>query len=425
MAISYLIFIFMVIFLLKSYHKAFIALILLSTWLNHFVIFGADIFTYLSIVSLALFPFKVKNISGIIKMMPIKIGLLLVFLSYTITFVFTNDNSVVSYFTNVLRDIINVFIFWCVFIKSPQQYIKFIVAIIFSYAIIVGGYTLFETVCGINPYIEFVNTLGLYKEDFLITEIRFGLKRSQSIFSMHTTNGAVLLMLFCVISWLKYKTDVIKNHNKTILCLLIMLFISILTTGARSAILSLVICMFMFYDRVFRKFSNFIIIGVFVVSLFFIFQSFILDVIESFTDTQSVSGSSSDMRQEQLAEVIRFFNKSVLIGNGINYTSTTAINLSNSLYGAESVWFQLLIDRGILGVMTFVIFICQCVCFVWKSNSHKLLFVILGFIVFNTLSSIPHFNIYYLFAYLTIMVEAKRKIPTNQSLNKIYYHAKH
>lgn len=425
MTISYIIFIIMVIFLLRSYHKAFILLILLSAWLSHFSIFGADIFTYLSVVSLVLFPFKVKNGLGYFKLLPVKVGLVLILLSYTITFVATNDNSAVSFFTNIVRDIVNVFMFWCIFIRSPQQYIKFILNILVSYAIVVGGYTLIETVLEVNPYMEFVNGWGLYKEDFLITEIRFGLKRSQSIFSMHTTNGAVLLMLFCMILWLRYNTGIIRNHKKMILCLLMVLFVSILTTGARSAILSLAICMFMFYDRVFRKFSNFIFIGIFVVSLFLIFQSFILDIIGSFIDTQSVSGSSRDMRQEQFTEVMRFFNNSVLIGNGINYTSTTAINLSNGLYGAESVWFQLLIDRGLLGVIAFVIFICQCIYFVWKSHNSQLLFVILGFVVFNTLTSIPHFNIYYLFVYLTIMVESKRIYPTYQSLNKIYHNAKY
>lgn len=414
MAISYFIFIFMVIFLLKSYHKAFIVLILLSTWLNHFSIFGADIFTYLSVVSLVLLPFKVKNISGKVKEMPVKVALFLIFLSYLITFVFTSGNSVISFFTNVLRDIINVFIFWCVFIKSPQQYIKLVLTIIFFYAIIVGCYTLFETILGINPFIEFVNKLGLYKEDALITEIRFGLKRSQSIFSMHTTNGAVLLMLFCVISWLKFNTDSLRNYNKMVFCLLIILLVSIITTGARSAYISLIICLFMFYNTVVRKFSYLIIVGLLFVTFIYFFNSLISDIVNSFVDTQSVSGSSTEMRQEQFSEVMRFFNKSVLIGNGINYTFTTAINLSNGLYGAESVWFQLLIDRGLLGVIAFVFYVCQCVFYVRRSNSKNLIFVILGFIVYNTLSSIPHFNMYYLFAYLAIMIEIKRKIPISK-----------
>lgn len=58
---------------------------------------------------------------------------------------------------------------------------------------IIAFYTLFEAIIKSNPYIQLMNSMDIYTQHFYITEIRFGLKRCQALFSMHTTLGAVAL----------------------------------------------------------------------------------------------------------------------------------------------------------------------------------------------------------------------------------------
>ena len=148
----------------------------------------------------------------------------------------------------------NVYIFWCVINSDLRKYLNLFIKWSCIFGCIIVGYALFETVTASNPFIEYMNSSHAYLNDFLITEVRFGIKRSQSIFSMHTTNGAISLVLFCLLLYLKRQTNFF-NGNKLINVLIVLLLITVFLTGARSAMIGCVICCLMFYEKKLLQFK--------------------------------------------------------------------------------------------------------------------------------------------------------------------------
>lgn len=77
---------------------------------------------------------------------------------------------------------------------------------------LVSIYALFETITRSNPLLNSLVLSGCYIESPLITEIRFGLKRAQAIFSMHTTLGGVMLFNYALLL-IAYKTAYLKKRE--------------------------------------------------------------------------------------------------------------------------------------------------------------------------------------------------------------------
>ena len=89
-----------------------------------------------------------------------------------------------------------------------------------SIVLVINGVV--ETLVHFNPLLELGRTLGLYSEDLpIITEIRYGIKRSQSVFDMHTTWGGYTIISFCTLLFLsKYKN--FSSRNLLLLLVLIL-----------------------------------------------------------------------------------------------------------------------------------------------------------------------------------------------------------
>ena len=71
---------------------------------------------------------------------------------------------------------------------------------------------------------------------------------------------------------------------------------------------------------------------------------------------ESVGGSSVEMREQQLSIVISWFLKSPLLGLGLDAVRYVK-DRDYEIYGGESIWFRLLLERGILGLLSYVVFL--------------------------------------------------------------------
>lgn len=73
-------------------------------------------------------------------------------------------------------------------------------------------------------------------------------------------------------------------------------------------------------------------------------------------------GSSSGMRLEQWGSILWAFEQNELWGNGSSYLWNVATQNNYEILGAESIWFSLLIDYGIMGGLMFIFLVLVC-CF--------------------------------------------------------------
>lgn len=124
-----------------------------------------------------------------------------------------------------------------------------------------------------------------------------------------------------------------------------------------------------------------------------LFIDYFQDVFSSISDTEKVSGSNADMRENQFDICFYHFLKYPLYGNGISYTWEFALAFDKTLNGAESLWIPILIDQGILGCLAIISMYIVTAIYLIKSGNQKFIFVLLGFLIFNTMSSIPHYSI--------------------------------
>ena len=141
-------------------------------------------------------------------------------------------------------------------------------------------------------------------------------------------------------------------------------------------------------------------------------------IILSFTDTESVGGSNTDMRSIQFELAALFMMQSPFLGNGISYTFEYVADKYKEMCGAESLWIPIMIDFGILGITAIIVFIIQVGYYIKKYCEIRLLFFLLGILVFNSLSSIPAFSftqLFYLFVIIAFLKKYQESICNSPS----------
>ena len=88
-----------------------------------------------------------------------------------------------------------------------------------------------------------------------------------------------------------------------------------------------------------------------------------------------------------------YLSQSPWIGNGIAFTWEYVLPQNEDLLGAESLWIPVLIDQGILGAVAVSSMFVACMIYLIKHNAIRYTIVVLGFLVFNSMSSIPNISI--------------------------------
>lgn len=128
------------------------------------------------------------------------------------------------------------------------------------------------------------------------------------------------------------------------------------------------------------------------------------DVFSAFVNTEEVGGSSTDMRSEQMAISAALMANSPLFGNGMQYTWGVAAK--TGLLGAESLWFPIMIEQGVVGLLSCIFFFVVCFRYAFIRRHKNICFLVLGFLVFNTMSSIPMIPFFFIFIYEFMIINA-------------------
>ena len=399
------------VLLLVDFKKFFIVFMAFAVWTSCFFSPAAAVFPAVSRIALLLFLIKYKNLTQGVKItrFPMILSFFLLFASLTFTNFLTGNPHYNDYISRVSVQLLNIFMLWCLFEHEPQRSIRIFVVSSMFFAILLCGYGFFEAITRSNPFVSLMDSIGAYTDPFLITEVRFGVKRTQSLLLMHTTLAGICISLFAM--FVAYSDRLVKSSKLKVLiaALVIMTFF----TGSRSGILSIVITMMMMMKNMnARK-----ILGISALLLLFVvFQSYFDTIFQSFSNTQSVGGSNFDMREVQFEIALGGLVNHFWLGNGLGYTFSDDF-YTVDLLGAESLWIPIAVDQGVFGCIATLMFFIQSLVYCIKQGKFSCCFYVLAMFVLFSMTSVPQYNFTYSFIYLYVMTHideafANKKIKT-------------
>ena len=173
-----------------------------------------------------------------------------------------------------------------------------------------------------------------------------------SITTMHpTTLGALLTMLF-ILYLPRVKERVYKNYF-----LMAVLALAIYLSGSRSAWVCTAMYLVFYIVKSQSALVKMFFLFFLLVGIGYVGHSFV----ESFSADDQ--GSSLDMRQRNLLVCLVSFAGSPIVGHGFNYMSNLVERYDNGSFvdGAmESVFFNLMVEQGTLGLLSYFGFVLLC-----------------------------------------------------------------
>ena len=200
-------------------------------------------------------------------------------------------------------------------------------------------------------------------------EIRFGIKRCNSIFAWYMPFG--LFASCCFILYFILYHECCYKYNKVNFFLIVGLFMSI-ACGSRAVLLGLVVAIAILAlsrkirQKVLTPRMVLLLILVSPIILLFLYQFF--DSIINSDTSQYAAGSNKEMRLNQWAICLPYWLQSPWIGNGRMYIWDEVKPIYYELYGAESIWFSIFVDYGLLGAFVFLFLLFSCSYYLFKIN---------------------------------------------------------
>ena len=263
----------------------------------------------------------------------------------------------------------------CRCISSKEDITRFLKAFIVAF-LIIELYGVFQEITNTNPLFVLINP-----EVELESGYRFGLVRINSILVFSSTLGTFSMFAFYLFSRLKRRSNFF-NSNITLFklplgnyhFLMFLAIFGIACSATRSCYLMFaVVLTFIFLDNIdtspFNRILIFLIIGVSLVLIYVMGFSDLLSGLVTRID-QSAEGSSSEMRENQLEICLYWMRDSPIWGNGRNYIFKEVALWDEDIYGAESLWFRLLVDYGIMGCISYIMWIVSIIVVLWKYNRY-------------------------------------------------------
>jgi len=279
--------------------------------------------------------------------------------------------------------------------------VKFSLKSLLVSAALLFAYFLFELVTQTNPFIQSMyDLLGMDKGwVYPITE-RFGVIRTQSFMTICIGWGGFCCIMISVISLVR-GCSIFTRVNKILYIMTILSLLGVYFSGSRSAYLFLVVIMInLFFDlRGVKKVCLYLCVIIGGIILMPSIISFITDIFG-----EGAEGSSMSMRQMQFLATFSVLTESPLWGFGIKGYEL-AVSQDSDILGAESIWLQQLINYGIIGVVVQVYIYKSCWNFVKEcgAGSTLCMFLVLGWVLFCTLTTSPGLNEQYFLIILVLM----------------------
>ena len=329
-------------------------------------------------------------------------------------FASTSGNGM-NFFQSVVVGILFLYVIWN-YIETSYD-LKLIIkgyTIMFSLAI---GLSIVEQITHFNPIIALEEALlpsnaprGLIWPS---TQVRFGgLFRAQAFMSISITYGAYCMMFFLFYFFLTNKYPIYNFYNKTKNRLFTLgLALGSLLSGSKSPILAILIG-FIPLLRLKWLFNVKVVLPLAIASILTLplivgMYGDIRDAMTAENTWDYQGGSSLAMREMQLNVSLIEFKKSPIIGNGTKYLATATEHYDEELLGAESIWFGLLIEKGIVGIIAFIVILIYPL-FIRRLRFKRIyISLALGWLSINTMTTIPGLGNTFYYTLIILLYKAQ------------------
>lgn len=291
-------------------------------------------------------------------------------------------------------------VLWYCFLKKAWSLKRLFVYTSLLFLSFVSLYGFYELITDSNPIIEYaVKNKESFAGNIGFSErYRFGVRRLQSFLTYNSALGVTANLGVILIGYLRS----IGWQNRTFLnAMLVLLTMMSLFTGTRSVFVGLFIA-WAYYAFTMKVRLSYIISSIFsIVVLLLFFGQYFSTILNSFIESDSVGGSSADMREIQFSLAYSFMSSAGMFGNGVGFLSSYVKEFfRDEILGAESVWLPLMVNNGYIGVITYAVFIIASIVICVKQKCWAGLAVVLSFMTTKTLTSAPGIGNYYFLIYL-------------------------
>lgn len=380
--LHYIVFLIFLVFLLCKFEKTAIMAAALACWLTFF----KDPLTlvenmYLAL-SLLVILWGIKKFGKSLTKAPFIWCIVPVFVSYVVTM------AAHGVFLKQYLIIIAQYLFPCVLylIMNNRTKVNLFVKYASAFMIVATVYCFIEEIISSNPFISWCEN---HESSFTFfsnkTEERFGFKRAQSIFATPTGLGMMCTYLFVVLFiFLQYNEQLMRGTWRK--ALLLFLPICVFFTGTRSTILCFLLAlMTLLTPSTIKKYrTTFILIGIILCAFM---GSYFISVYDSiFVDTE-IGGSSSEMREGQWEIAFYYLMNDFWVGNGFTFTSSLLSQDEAGLFGAEGMWLPIIMDRGIIGVISILLAFIIGLFEIIKRKHYRLIWLWVSFLVLKTITT--------------------------------------
>ena len=407
-----------IIFLITNYKKAVITLSVFAVSLLFVKInlFSLGLVYYvlgLVAIIIGLYRFGLKKFIG----NPLTWCLFLPFLSKLATMFFANH-----YIPSTLLKTVVIYLMPVILYLSLNRKmdIKYYVKCMKWYLLITVPYCFYEELTSSNPIMAWCaqhpDLFGWMTNRIEGTNLRFGLRRCQSLFGGEAAFASVCIYFFFIIR--KYQSN---NYfeKKVFLLLTIAIPFCILFTGTRSAIIAfLIACIGLLSLKRVKK--NWYYYAIALVVAFFM-SSYLTTIYESIisSSTSDITGSNAEMRERQWEIGFYYLAQKPYFGNGMGFTSSLMANDEPGLLGAESMWLPLMMDQGIFGVISIIASYIIVIIVILRKKMYSVLWLILSFLTFKTVTSVVGVSENYVVLVAVFLMrykELQKKSTTHLSL---------
>lgn len=382
-------FLIFLICLSKDYYKTVLLYLPFKMVTVSLVIHGQyhfDILANLMIVLFGIFHNKSKMMK-----FPLFGSVLLMLISLTLTNFFTVNHP----FPLITRSLpfIYLYFFWISLNKHPEN-IRYLYSCFLGMMILLSVDYLLDLILKFSPVRQYMimTSNGLF--EFSDNSVqRMGLPRVMSFARHGISLGVFCVMLFYTMSYsvVTAKRLLTINNQWRVYLLLLLMLLGMILSNSRTPMIffALGLPMYLNFNKSNIKYTvMFFVLMIIFALIFHNYVSFIYDSIFN-EDKTDVEGSSSDLRLQQLEIVLFFLRGHEFLGLSLGYIGGL-IGEVKEIAGAESDWFIIIGETGILGFISYVVFYLNLLFLARKNKNRKfIIYFTLGVLATTIVSSTP------------------------------------
>lgn len=307
----------------------------------------------------------------------------------------------ISGFTSSFQKIITLYVFIFLFyiICKTKKDILYFCNTLISLYVIIFIYGFFEYVTKTNPILDIINNNmpiefaqdKLYLSD--LEHLRDGRSRCQSLFSISILYGIMSVLFGFFLIYLRALNFIRINDIKFYMLIVLSLF-GCYACNSKTPLVALPVFVIPLLLR--NKFL--LCLDIFICFIILLLPDTFLALLGNIIDLRafdandsSVEGSSLYLRLVQLETSIDLWLRAPLFGNGLKSAAIFA-DKGYDIFGAESVWFRLMIEQGVLGLISYILLIISFIKASFKTLYIRkaLLFYTLGFFLICSITDINY-----------------------------------